>query len=69
MKGKNKKTYRRKKLDIVKTLKAYENRIMSLPRGEFDKEKVENIRYIFFVKHTLYWNVSARPRGSFCTHL
>ena len=31
MKGKNKKTYRRKKLDIVKTLKAYENRIMSLP--------------------------------------
>ena len=36
MKGKNKKTYRRKKLDIVKTLKAYENRIMSLPRGEFE---------------------------------
>ena len=33
MKGKNKKTYRRKKLDIVKTLKAYENRIMSLELG------------------------------------
>ena len=36
MKGRNKKTYRRKKLDIVKTLKAYENRIMSLPRDEFE---------------------------------
>jgi len=36
MKGKNKKTYRRKKLDIVKTLKAYENRIMSLPQDEFE---------------------------------